>query len=140
MLRTRADEKISTLAKAPLFAGCSQRELREVAKLCSPCRVEKGSVLTTEGAPARGCFFILDGTAQVAIRGQTVNTIGAGDWAGEMGLLDGGTRTATVTALTAMNTYVFSPREFRSLLHTNPAMASKVAANLARRLRAIQSG
>ena len=71
--------------------------------------------------------------------GNQVGEVGPGDCVGEMALLDGGSRGATVKAKTPMETYVLSAREFRSLVQVNPTIIYKIAAALARRLRAAES-
>jgi CRP-like cAMP-binding protein len=73
------------------------------------------------------------------IHGNQVGEVGPGDCVGEMALLDGGSRGATVTAETPMETYVLSALEFRSLVEVNPTIIYKIAAGLARRLRAAES-
>jgi CRP-like cAMP-binding protein len=139
MVTTMIGEKVRTLGTLALFASLSERELRVVADLCAPFAVDKGRVLITERTPGQECFLIAEGTALVTIKAFPIATLGRGDFVGEMALLDGGRRTATVTALTPMDTFVFSAREFRSLLYVSPTIARRIAANLARRLRATQA-
>ena len=136
MAKFRMDDKIKTLSTVRLFSGCSKKELQSVARLCTPLSVEEGSVLTKEGTPGRECFVIADGKARVTIGGRKVGEVGPGECVGEMALLDGGQRTATVTADSPMNTYVLSVSEFRSLLRVSPSILGKIATSLARRLRA----
>jgi CRP-like cAMP-binding protein len=128
------DGKIRELEMLGLFAGCTNRELRSAAQLCTSLDVAEGSVLTTQGGRGEECFVIAAGNAVVAIDGRTVATVGPGDCVGEMSLLDGGPRTATVTALTPMTLYVLSSVEFRSLLDTT-SVARKIMTSLTRRFR-----
>ena len=128
------DRKIEALQSVGLFAGCSKKELSSVARLCTTLDVDKGFVLTTQGTRGNECFVIGAGNAEVAIDGKAVATVGPGDCIGEMSLLDGGPRTATVTALGPMTLYLLSSAEFRSLLQTN-AVARKIMISLAQRLR-----
>ena len=114
-----ADRKIEALQSVGLFAGCSKKELASVAGLCISLDVAEGFVLTTQGTRGDECFVIGTGDAEVAIDGEAVATVGPGDCIGEMSLLDGGPRTATVTALSPMTLYILSSVEFRSLLETN---------------------
>src|SRR5215469_9156631 len=137
MVNSRMDPKIRALGTVGLFSGCSKKELQSVARLCTPLSLEEGFVLTTEGAPGRECFVIADGKARVTIGGRKVNEVGSGECVGEMALLDGGQRTATVTAESPMNTYVLSVSEFRSLLDVNPSILRNIATSLAQRLRAL---
>jgi len=132
------DEKIAALRAVALFSGCSDKELRSVGRLCSPVEVKEGFVLTTQGAYAKECFVIADGDAKVVIDAEVVAKVGRGDCVGEMALLDGGPRSATVTALTPMQVYAMSGTEFRVLLDTNP-VARKIMTALAHRLRVAET-
>jgi CRP/FNR family transcriptional regulator, cyclic AMP receptor protein len=136
MINSRMDSKVKALSTVGLFSGCSKKELRSVAPLCTPISVEEGSVLTTQGTPGRECFVIADGKASVTIGGKKVGEVGPGECVGEMALLDGGPRTATVTAESPMNVYVLSVSEFKSLLRVSPTILRKIATSLAQRLRA----
>jgi CRP-like cAMP-binding protein len=129
-----ADGKIEALRSVGLFADCSTKELRAVARLCTKFEIEDGFVLTTQGAAGFECFVVGAGDAEVTIDGRVVGRAGPGDCVGEMSLLDGGLRTATVTAVTPMTVYNLSAAEFRSLLDSN-AVARKIMTTLARRLR-----
>jgi CRP-like cAMP-binding protein len=134
-----ADGKVESLHEVGLFADCSTKELRSVARLCTKLDLDKGFVLTTQGAPGRECFVISTGDAEVTIGNRVVARVGPGDCVGEMSLLDRGLRTATVTALTPMTVYTLSAAEFRSLLGTN-AVTTKIMTTLARRLRDAEGG
>ena len=135
MVNSRMDPKLKALSNVGLFSGCSKKELQSVAGLCTPLSLEEGFVLTTEGTPGLQCFVIADGTARVTIGGRKVGEIGPGECVGEMALLDGGPRSATVTAESPMNVYALSVSEFRSLLKVSPTILGKIATSLARRLR-----
>ena len=100
MVGARLDDQLRALSQVGLFSGCNKQELRAVARLCTPRSVEKGFRVDHRGDPGRECFVIAEGSAAVKIAGQLVGTVGAGDCVGEMALLDGGARTATVTAET----------------------------------------
>jgi len=139
MARSRMDDKIKALSTVGLFSGCSKKELQSVARLCTLLSVEEGSVLTTEGTSGRECFVIADGKARVTIGSTKVGEIGPGECVGEMALLDGGRRTATVTAESPMNVYALSVSEFRSLLGVSPSILRKMATSLAQRLRALEA-
>ena len=130
---------LHALSTVKLFSACNKRELQSVARLCTPLTIEEGQVLTVEGTPGQECFVIAEGKATVSIGGQPVGVVGPGDCVGEMALLDGGPRTATVTAASTISAYVMSAREFRSLLDLSPAIARKLATTLAQRLRAVEA-
>jgi len=139
MANFRMDDRIKALSTVRLFSGCSKKELRSVAGLCTPLSVEEGFVLTTEGTSGRECFVIADGKARVTIGGRKVGEVGPGECVGEMALLDGGQRTATVTAESPMTTYVLSVSEFWSLLDVSPTILRHIATSLAQRLRALEA-
>ena len=97
--------------------------------------VEAGSVLIPEGRPGREFFVVKDGEATCSIRGLTRARFEPGDFFGEMALLDGGPRTATVTADTTMELMVFGATEFRSMLENSVGVRQRLLIEMARRLR-----
>jgi CRP-like cAMP-binding protein len=133
MSRKRTVDQL--LANVPLFAACSPAELGRIGRLCTPVDISAGTVLVREGSSGHEMFVIAAGTATVTIGGDVVAEVGPGDVFGEMALLDGGQRTATVTATTDMVVEVLSQPEFLSLLAEVPAVTRKVLRQLAARLR-----
>ena len=123
------------LAEVAVFAGCTARELRRIDSSCVGCHVEQGRELCTEGTPGRECFVIMRGEAVVTVAGVEVARLGDGSCFGEMAVLDGGWRTATVTAVTDMELLVFTTGEFVSVLRDVPTVLRNVAATLTARLR-----
>src|ERR1700722_11841423 len=104
------------LTDIPLFSGCSRRELEELSSLFSAANIPAGKVLTDEGQPGREFVVIVDGEAAVAIHGVDIATLGPGDFFGEIALLDGGPRTATVTAGSDLAAEGMSARGFARVL------------------------
>ncbi len=131
-----ARRELEMLGAVPLFSACNQSELRQIARLGTPVTVKAGKVLTTEGTPGREFFLVLAGAAACTIGGRPAAHFGPGDFFGELALLDGGPRTASVTADTDMDVLVLDAREFASLLSASPTISAKIMATLARRLRA----
>jgi CRP-like cAMP-binding protein len=129
MLTTRRETKrrIEALGRIPLLASCTTSELARIDRLGTPLGVRAGRTLTCEGAIGRECFVTLDGVAVVARDGHRVGAIPAGSIAGEMALLDGATRNATVVSDTPMQLLVLSDREFRHLLELAPGIADDIA-------------
>ncbi|CAN5420949.1 hypothetical protein BH10ACT3_BH10ACT3_05560 [soil metagenome] len=123
------------IAGLPLFAACSKRDLQRLAKATDELRISAGTDLTTEGTLGREAFVIVSGTAAVTKGGQQVAVLGAGDHFGELSLLDGGVRTATVTALDDMVVLVLSKPAFNGVLDEIPTLAHKLLVSLAHRLR-----
>jgi CRP/FNR family transcriptional regulator, cyclic AMP receptor protein len=126
--------QIDLLGKVPLFAGCSQAELRSIARLGTQTSAEPGAVLTVQGKPGREFFLILGGSATCKVGRREVKRFTSGNYFGELALLHGGYRSATVEAVTPMDLLVLDAREFRSMLLENPTVALKMLARLAERL------
>lgn len=129
------DQKVELLAAVPLFSACSDKELKRIASLATPLEVPGGEALTVEGAPGSEFFVIDEGTAKVTLRGEELASLGPGDFFGEMSLLDGEPRAATVTADTPMRVFVIGAGEFGALLDDSPSVARRLLRGLARRLR-----
>jgi CRP/FNR family transcriptional regulator, cyclic AMP receptor protein len=123
------------LSAVPLFAGCSKRELGLIAKAAKHVHHDEGTVLAREGDRGVGLFLILDGEAKVTIGGKQKATLGPGDFFGEIALLDGGARTATVTSTTPVELLGLTEWVFRGLLVEHPSIALKTLESLAGRLR-----
>jgi len=125
----------SRLANVPLFSDCSQRDLQTVARVVREIRHRAGTVIAREGEPGVGLFILLEGTAEVSIGGRKKATLGPGEFFGEIALLDGGPRTATVTAKTDVNLLGLTEWVFRGLMSEHPTIALKTLQQMAGRLR-----
>ncbi|MGQ0434366.1 MAG: Crp/Fnr family transcriptional regulator [Microthrixaceae bacterium] len=122
------------LRDIPLFAGCTNRELQEIAGLTTEVTLPTGKVLCHQGEAGREAFLILDGEACVETDGTELARLGRGAVCGELALLDGGTRSATVTAVTPMRVLVMSVADFADLT-SRPNVSRRILATLAGRLR-----
>jgi CRP-like cAMP-binding protein len=127
-------QQVDLLSNVSLFAGCSQAELRMIASLGTPLTAEPGTVLTQKGKPGREFFLVLSGRALCHVGRKEVARFTTGGYFGELALLHGGYRTATVTADTEMELLVLDAREFRSMLMTTPSIGIKMLDRLAERL------
>jgi len=123
------------LQKVPIFSDCSSRDLAAVARGLKEVHHKEGTVIAREGDPGVGLFIIVEGTAKVTIGGRPKATLGPGDFFGEIALLDGGPRTATVTAASDVNLLGLTEWVFRGLLQEHPAIAVKTLQAMAGRLR-----
>jgi CRP/FNR family transcriptional regulator, cyclic AMP receptor protein len=132
------DAKLELLGKLPLLSGCSKRDLRHVAALADEVEVPEGKVLARQGESGSECFVIVDGKAKVAMRGRGSSSMGRGAFFGEISLLDGGPRSATVTAETDMRLLVLSSRGFSTMLRDTPQVGPRIMRSLAERLRAAE--
>ena len=129
------DSYLDHLASVPLFSACSKKDLKLVARRAEDVKVPAGKELVREGAPGHEFFVIVDGTATVKKGNRKVARLGAGDFFGELALLDKAPRNATVVADTSMEVLVLGQREFSGLLDEVPGLAHKMLTGLARRLR-----
>ena len=127
---------VDRLSHVPLFSDCSKRDLQTVARVVRTIPHKKGTVIAREGDPGVGLFVIMDGTAQVSIGGKKRVNLGPGDFFGEIALLDGGPRTATVTATSDVQLLGLTEWVFRGLMVEHPSIALKTLQQMAGRLRA----
>ena len=125
------------LGALTMFRGLRRGELQRVARMLDMSRLPAGWRLMRQGQGAFEAFVILDGTAVVTVDGVEVATLGPGDTVGEMALLDGRPRSATVTAQTNLSVLVITPDTLDELLAL-PSVALAVIATMAARLRAIE--
>jgi CRP-like cAMP-binding protein len=124
------------LAGVPLFADCDDRELAEIAGLARRRRAAAGTVLVTEGEPGTEFFVVVDGRASVSVGGEPVAELGPGSFFGEMALLDGGERMATVTAAGDIELLTLAREDFNRMLEVAmPALAPKLLNVVGRRVR-----
>ena len=130
------DAKTKEIAKVPLFARCSKRELGLIAGIADEIDLRSGKVLTKEGESGREFFVMLDGKVEVRRGGRKRDVLEAGDFLGEIALVSRSPRTATVTALTPVRVLVIRDQEFRALLERVPSIQTKVLEALADRLAA----
>jgi len=135
MFRWRRSEKVDLLGKMPLFSRLSQRQLNTVAKYADVVERRKGAVLAKQGAQGMEAILIVDGRARVEGDGKAIAELGPGDVVGEMSVIDGKPRSATVIAATRMNLLVLHRRDFMSLLETVPGLQRKLLVTLCERVR-----
>ncbi|HPU40100.1 MAG TPA: cyclic nucleotide-binding domain-containing protein [Microthrixaceae bacterium] len=124
------------LLRIPLFAGCSTRDLDRLARATDEVTLSMGTALTRQGDIGREAFVLLSGTAEVQRDGATVAELGPGAVIGELALLDGGPRTATVVATTDVGVIVLNRPAFNAMLDEIPTLAHQLLVTLAHRLRA----
>ena len=138
-LARMATAPVDALRNVPIFAGLSDEDLEGLARQMKERRFAEGSAVTTEGAGAAGFFVIVEGDATVSVGGEQRATIGAGDYFGEIALIDEGTRSATITAATDLKCYGLTAWEFRPFVEEHPQVAWTLLQTLARRLREAQA-
>jgi CRP-like cAMP-binding protein len=128
-------ESVQPLADLDLFKDCDERELAKLQSLMILLEFPAGRTLTRADERGHEFFIIAAGHAEVRRDDRLVATLGPGSFFGEMALLDGGVRSATVIAATPIEVYVLSEREFRELLHTSTTVAKNMLRTMTQRLR-----
>ena len=129
-----AGAPVEILRRVPLFEDLDPHELQAIAGSMHEANVPAGASVTAEGGPGDGFFVIESGEAEVTIDGETRGTMSAGEYFGEIALLLGSSRTATVTAATDLRCYALTPWDFRELVEGEPSIAWKVMQSMAARL------
>jgi len=135
MLFIRSSEKEDLLKKVPLFSSLSKRHLREIGKHADQVQVKAGWVLAKQGEKGREFIFIVEGEARVKKDGKVINQLSGGDFFGEISLIDGKPRIASVTAETDMTALVVHKPSFDHLLDTIPGLQKKIMISLCDYLR-----
>lgn len=128
------------LESIELFSELSKKELRSVSQLMTTANIKAGKALMTEGEPGREFLVILEGEATVRRSGRVVARVGSGDFLGELAVIAGVPRTATVTADTDMVVSVLNRREFSGLLDQQPKIVKKVLVGTVKRLHSLEPG
>lgn len=130
------DPRVDRLRKVPLFASCTDKQLQFIASHVEEIDLPAGKVLCREGQSGGDFFILLSGSADVTAAGKTLNTLGTGEFFGEIALLDNGPRSATVTVKDPVRALVLGPSQFRDVLHQNSEIAVTLLHAVVKRLRA----
>ena len=123
------------LAQVPLFSSCSTRDLGKIAKAADRINMVAGTTIITQGTAGKQAFVLLSGSATVKRNGKKIAIVQAGAIVGELSLLDRGSRTATVVCDTDCELLVIDARHLFAVIDEVPAMAHKLLAALATRIR-----
>ena len=131
----KQEDKIERLKEVPVFEACSHRQLRSVARVARVFDVAADTVLARAGEPGDEFFLIIDGTARAEVSAEKRVLLHPGEFFGEMSILDGGPRSATVVADTPLRLLVISRRHFSMLLKDVPGLTQTLLATLSKRVR-----
>ena len=123
-----------TLRSLPLFAACTEAELKKIDGLSDEVKIEAGREVMRQGELGREFAVIVSGEAEVVRDGRVVNQLHAGNHFGELALLESIERNATVTATTDMVLEVIDRRAFHTLLEDSPSLTRNLLRATARRL------
>jgi CRP/FNR family transcriptional regulator, cyclic AMP receptor protein len=128
---------VTALASVPIFEGLSMRHLRRVAGVAEVADYMEGASVVRQGDEGDSFFVVLTGEAKVTVNGRTVNRVVPGDHFGEISLLDGGARTASVVSETPMTLLMIDRRSFAKLLEREPSISVTLLQSLSRALRRV---
>jgi CRP-like cAMP-binding protein len=148
--RMRKEEKVGLLAGLPLFENCTKRELGEIASIMIEADRPAGSYLTREGQEGGLMFVLVDGEAEVlALDGsghhdsgrnhKVIGRLHRGDVVGELSLIDGRARSATVRAVTDVHVLEIIHDDFRELVQRSPKFVRNLLRALSLRVREMES-
>ena len=119
------------IASVPLFSGLSAREIRSLTQRARQVSLPAGKTIVAEGARGVEFFVLLSGTADVSRGGRSVGKLGPGDSFGELALITGTARRATVTTTELCELMVIMRPDFMALLDEFPRMTRKMLTALA---------
>ncbi len=129
--------RVECLRGVELFDGLSVEEITKLAQALHSIPFAPGEVLTRQGAEAHWLYIVISGTVSVRVRHDDVEReiaqLGSGRYFGEMGLLTGEARTATIVAIDEVECYRLGKRAFQAMLKERPEIARELATELARR-------
>jgi CRP-like cAMP-binding protein len=126
---------VESLSRIPLFASLSARQLRKLARSATEDSYDAGSSIVQEGGRTETLFVILEGTARFIRNGRTVGRRSAGEFFGEISMIDGRRRAASVVAETPMRCLVLYHDSLRKLVMEDPRVAWSLLQSLAGRVR-----
>ena len=129
------DEKLELLKRIPLFGGMDKRQIARLGELTDEIDVPAGRVLMREGDRGHELFIVVDGTVRIEREGRLIAERGAGDFVGEIALVDHGPRSATVTAVGPARLLVVGHQAFNSLMAEFPGLERQILRTLAERVR-----
>jgi CRP-like cAMP-binding protein len=132
---SKTEEAVERLAKVDLFEGLPENVLLRIALLGQIVECQPGEAIVHEDDTGGALFLIFEGEAVVSVKGQERARLGSGDYFGEVSLLDGGPRSATVSAVSPVRAFTLASFSFRPLLAEHPEVTDKVIYGLCQRLR-----
>ncbi len=130
-----ADAKTAKLRAVPLFAHCTAKELGFIATQVEEMDFPVGKVLCREGQTGGDFFVLMSGSADVTRGTKRITKMVPGDFFGEIALVDGGKRTATVTTTSPARCLVLGPRQFQNVLHQDTDISHAIMKALTYRVR-----
>lgn len=147
--RLRKEEKVELLGRLPLFENCSKKDLAGIASIMVEARKPAGAYLTREGQDGGLMFVIAEGEAEVlagedpapsapAAGRRVIGRLGAGDVVGELSLIDGHVRSASVRAVSDVTVLEIVADDFKELVHRSPSFVMSLLKALSLRVREME--
>jgi CRP/FNR family cyclic AMP-dependent transcriptional regulator len=133
-----SDEVTEALRRVPLFQGMSDKALARVSEIAKEVSHPAGKTVLEEDRSAVGFHLIVSGQAEALQHGSVVSTMGPGDYFGEMSLIDGKPRSASVVAQDDLRTVAIPAWNFNRLLDENPDMMRALLVALSERIRQLR--
>lgn len=131
-----AEQLLSTV---DLFAGVPRRQLKKLVGLGRETEHRAGQALASEGLGALAFHLVLAGEASVHLDGKEVRRLQGGDYFGEISMIDGRPRSASVVAETPLRTFAINRTDFLALLDAEPSVGRSLLEGLCARLRAVEA-
>jgi len=128
---------IAMLEKNPLWAGLDRKDLKAIVKASEERKFETGDIILGKGEGGVGFYLVMDGSVSVKSDGNVLARFGAGQFFGEMSVLDNQPRSADVVAAEPSRCLIISEWSFKALISENPRIALKMLQELVRRIREV---
>ena len=132
MAKAKLDE---VLGYVPLFRDLPKRHLKQLAGLCDVAEYMADAPIVKEGEPGDAFFVVLKGQAKVTVHNRFVQRLLPGDHFGEIAVLDGGERTATVRSETPMQLVILTRRDLMKALKADPSLSVNLLTELSKMIR-----
>ena len=133
------DAKLDLLHRIPLFSGLDRHQIERLGQLAEEVDVPAGKVLIRQGDRGGDLMVLASGQVSVERDGALLRTLGSGEFFGEIALVDGGPRTATITTREPSRLVVLGHREFHAMMDEFPEVASRILATMADRIRTLDA-
>jgi CRP/FNR family transcriptional regulator, cyclic AMP receptor protein len=135
----KANPTVELLRTVDLFGDLTTKELESIADACKRAEFRDGANIVTQGEKSARLYIITDGSAEVRVHGKKVDEIGPGDYFGEIAVIDGQPRAATVTATSSVSALSLANFNVKALLRTMPDIGFKMLRTACARIRALES-